>query len=52
MKDNKKQYQQIELKLCLLEQSDVVRTSNGAEMDYKEQNWGSSDKGFDTPFVD
>ena len=50
MKENKKQYRQMELSICLLEQDDVVRTSGDLEVDYQQQSWGSGDTGFDKPF--
>lgn len=51
MDQNKKQYRQIELNVYLLTQQDAVRTSNGTEVNYKDQNgWQSSEEGFDKPF--
>ena len=50
MNENKKQYQQVEFKVSLLTQNDVVRTSNGAELDYQQQGWSNGETGFDNPF--
>ena len=38
------------LQICEIDEQDVVRTSNGAEVDYQQQGWGSSTVGFDNPF--
>ena len=33
----------------VIDRKDVVRTSNGVEVDYQQQSWANAD-GFDTPF--
>ena len=38
------------LKVFEFDEPDVVRTSNGAEVDFQRQSWGSSTVGFDKPF--
>lgn len=48
MNENKKQYQQVEFQVYSLTQNDVVRTSNGLEVDYSNDGskWGT---GYDSP---
>ena len=48
MNDNKKLYQQIDIPVYLLTQDDVVRTSNGLEIDCSNVvGWGAGS--FDSP---
>ena len=48
MEQNKTTYRQMSIRIILLEQQDVVRTSNGLEIDYGNNGqWGAGN--FDAP---
>lgn len=44
----KGKYQKPSISIVVFEQDDVVTTSNGANVDYKQQDWGGC--GYDSPF--
>ncbi|MGN1053270.1 MAG: hypothetical protein ACI4SH_07785 [Candidatus Scatosoma sp.] len=48
--NKKRMYRSPNLKIWRNGEQDVVRTSNGLEVDYQLQKWGDYTKGFDKPF--
>ena len=40
----KSTYRSPNVRVCEFEEQDVVRTSNGAEVNYQEQSWGGSNE--------
>ena len=46
----KGKYQKPSISTVAFDQDDVVKTSNGADVDYQQQGW-SGENGFDNPFA-